>query len=104
MSYDIKFRRRAIDYWDEGHNKRVTAKVFTVSASTLQSEPHPVKRTMKNYKNFLDSDVSCCPLFMQQDNVRIWRWYNKLDTEISAKWRWYNKLDTEISAKGGTSL
>jgi transposase len=36
MSYDVKFRRRAIEYWNEGHSKRATAEVFKVSASTLQ--------------------------------------------------------------------
>lgn len=47
MSYDIKFRRRAIDYWDEGHSKRVTAKVFKVSASTLQKWKSQLKETGK---------------------------------------------------------
>ena len=36
MSYDIKYRLRAIDYWSETKSKRKTAEVFKVSTSTLQ--------------------------------------------------------------------
>jgi len=36
MSYDIKFRRRAIEYWENGHSKKETAEVFKVSHFTLQ--------------------------------------------------------------------
>lgn len=36
MSYDVKFRRRALEYWNEGHSKRETAEVFGVSHFTLQ--------------------------------------------------------------------
>jgi transposase len=36
MGYDIKYRRRAIEYWGEGNSKRKTAEVFRVSATTLQ--------------------------------------------------------------------
>jgi len=36
MSYDIELRRRAIDYWNEGHSKAETADVFKVGTSTLQ--------------------------------------------------------------------
>jgi len=37
MSYDIKFRRRALEYWEADHSKRATAAVFKVSTSTLQT-------------------------------------------------------------------
>ena len=37
MSYDIKFRRRAIGYWNDGHSKKETAAVFNVGTTTLQS-------------------------------------------------------------------
>lgn len=37
MSYDIKYRQRAIEYWQDGHSKRATAEVFKVSATTLQT-------------------------------------------------------------------
>ena len=47
MSYDIKYRRRAIEYWNDGHSKRVTAEVFKVSASTLQSWKSQLKETGK---------------------------------------------------------
>ena len=45
MAYDIKYRRRAIDYWDEGHSKRKTAEVFKVSTSTLQKWKSKLKET-----------------------------------------------------------
>ena len=37
MSYDIKLRRRAIEYWDDGHSKKETASVFKVGTTTLQT-------------------------------------------------------------------
>lgn len=36
MSYDIKYRQRAMEYWAEGHSKRETAVVFKVNPDTLQ--------------------------------------------------------------------
>ena len=36
MSYDIKYRRRAIEYWNDGHSKSETAAVFKVGTTTLQ--------------------------------------------------------------------
>jgi Transposase and inactivated derivatives len=36
MSYDIKFRQSAIAYWKDGHSKKETARIFKVSADTLQ--------------------------------------------------------------------
>jgi len=36
MSYDIKFRQRAIEYWEGGHSKSETAAVFQVGTTTLQ--------------------------------------------------------------------
>ena len=37
MAYDIKYRRRAIDYWGEGHTKEETAALFKVGTTTLQT-------------------------------------------------------------------
>ena len=37
MSYDIKYRQRAMDYLSEGHSYRETAATFKVSATTLQA-------------------------------------------------------------------
>ena len=31
MSYDKKYRQRAMEYWSAGHNKRATAEVFKVT-------------------------------------------------------------------------
>jgi transposase len=36
MSYDVKYRSRAIEYWSEGNSKEKTAEVFKVSPTTLQ--------------------------------------------------------------------
>jgi len=36
MSYDVKYRQRALSYMDEGHSYRETAEVFKVSTTTLQ--------------------------------------------------------------------
>ena len=45
MAYDIKYRRRAIDYWGEGRSKRKTAELFKVSTSTLQQWKSKLKET-----------------------------------------------------------
>ena len=45
MSYDIKYRRRAIEYWNDGHSKKETAEVFKVSATTLQKWKSQLKET-----------------------------------------------------------
>ena len=37
MSYDIKYRQRAVSYLSEGNSFRKTADVFKVSTSTLQA-------------------------------------------------------------------
>ena len=37
MSYDTKYRHRAISYWNEGHSIRATAEVFKVGTTTLQN-------------------------------------------------------------------
>lgn len=34
--YDIKYRHRAIEYWNDGHSKKEAAKVFNVGTTTLQ--------------------------------------------------------------------
>jgi len=45
MSYDIEIRRRAIKYWNDGHSKKETAKVFQVSHFTLQKWKSQLKET-----------------------------------------------------------
>ena len=35
MKYEINYRRRAIEYWSEGHSKKETAELFKVDPSTL---------------------------------------------------------------------
>jgi len=44
MSYDIKYRRRAIEYWNDGHSKKATAVVFKVSPTTLQTWKSQLKK------------------------------------------------------------
>ena len=45
MSYDIKYRQRAIEYWQDGHSKKATAEVFKVSPTTLQTWKSQLKET-----------------------------------------------------------
>ena len=45
MSYDVRYRQRAIEYWADGHSKRETAVVFKVNASTLQEWKSQLKET-----------------------------------------------------------
>ena len=35
MSYDIKFKQRAVEYQREGHTYKETCKVFKISETTL---------------------------------------------------------------------
>ena len=36
MAYDVKYRRRALEYWADGNSKKKTAAVFKVGTTTLQ--------------------------------------------------------------------
>jgi len=45
MSYDVKFRQRAISYLNEGNSFRKTAEVFKVSPTTLQAWKSQLKDT-----------------------------------------------------------
>jgi transposase len=45
MSYDKKYRQRAIGYLEEGHTYRETAEVFKVSTTTLQGWKSLLKET-----------------------------------------------------------
>lgn len=45
MKYDVEFRKAALKYWENGHTKRETAKVFSVSHFTLQQWKNKLKET-----------------------------------------------------------
>jgi len=45
MGYDVKFRRRAIDYMREGHTEKEAAATFKVSTSTLWAWKSQLKET-----------------------------------------------------------
>jgi len=45
MSYNIKFRKRAIQYHKEGSSIRATAKIFAVSPNTLNA-------WLQKYRNY----------------------------------------------------
>jgi len=45
MSYSKEIRIRALEYWEEGHTKEETAKVFKVSTSILQRWKSKLKET-----------------------------------------------------------
>jgi len=45
MSYDIKYRRRALEYWSDGHTQKETAEVYKVGISTLTEWKSMLKKT-----------------------------------------------------------
>ena len=45
MSYDVKYRKRALEYWSSGHTQVETAKVFAVSPRVLQNWREQLKTT-----------------------------------------------------------
>jgi len=47
MSYDVKFRQRALEHWNAGHTRAETAAVFGVSTSTLQTWKSQLNQTGK---------------------------------------------------------
>lgn len=47
MSYDVKYRSRAIEYWNDGHSAKETSEVFSVSIRTLQYWKKQLKETGK---------------------------------------------------------
>ena len=47
MSYDIKYRKRALDYWNEGHSQKETTEVFSVSRRTLNYWKKQLKESGK---------------------------------------------------------
>ena len=47
MSYEINLRRRAIEYWNDGHSKKETAAVFQVGTTTLQTWKSQLNETGK---------------------------------------------------------
>jgi len=47
MSYNEKYRRRAVEYWADGHSKIETAEVFKIGTSTLQRWKNQLTETGK---------------------------------------------------------
>jgi transposase len=45
MSYDVKFRQTALNYWKNGHTQKETASVFSISTNTLQQWKNKLKGT-----------------------------------------------------------
>jgi len=45
MGYDIKFRKAALSYLENGHTVRETATIFSVSTFTLQNWKNQLNRT-----------------------------------------------------------
>ena len=62
MSYSIDFRKRALEYLDEGHTVRETAKTFKISPNTLslwikrRKETGNIQPKRREYKSKLDSE------------------------------------------------
>jgi len=68
MSYDVTYRRRAIEYWNDGHSKAETAAVFGIGTTTLQ-----------RWKTQLDETGSLAP----KKRKETWR---KIDPEKLRKY------------------
>jgi transposase len=62
MSYDVKFRKRTIEYHREGNSIAKTAITFGISASTLkewlkqQRETGELERKYRTYKTAINED------------------------------------------------
>ena len=62
MSYETKYRSRAIQYHKEGNSIRKTAKIFGISTNTLskwlkqQRESGELKRKYRTYKTAISED------------------------------------------------
>jgi len=63
MSYDIKFRKRAIEYHEEGNSIRATAKTFGVSPNTFNTwlqkyrKEGELNRKYRNYEGKISEDA-----------------------------------------------
>ena len=59
MGYDIKFKRRVIEYKNEGHTYKETCKIFKISEMTLtrwikkekEGKLEEIKSRLENKKN-----------------------------------------------------
>jgi len=62
MSYDEKFRKRAIEYHEKGHSTRQTAETFGISPNTLNTwlkqyrASGELGRKYRNYKTSINED------------------------------------------------
>ena len=88
MSYETKYRERAMEYLREGHTYRETAKVFKVSTFTLQK-----------WKNRLNETGTVAPMKRKQ----TWR---KIDPDKLRKYVEQNPdaYQYEIAAEFGVRL
>jgi len=62
MSYDVKFRKRTIEYHEAGNSIRKTAKIFGISKNTLekwlkqQRETGELNRKYRSYKTAINKE------------------------------------------------
>ena len=62
MSYDVKFRKRTIEYHEEGNSIKKTAKLFGISKNTLekwlkqQGETGGLERKYRSYKTAINEE------------------------------------------------
>jgi len=63
MSYDIRFRKRTIEYHEEGNSIRATAKTFGISPNTLNAwlqkyrQNGELERKYRNYESKISEDA-----------------------------------------------
>jgi len=62
MSYDVRFRKRTIEYHEEGNSIRKTAKIFGITKSTLekwlkqQRETGDLNRKYRTYQTAINEE------------------------------------------------
>jgi len=63
MSYDVKFRKRAIEYHEEGNSIRATAKTFGISPNTFNTwlqkyrKNGELERKYRNYEGKISEEA-----------------------------------------------
>jgi len=73
MSYDVKFKKRTIEYHKEGNSIRKTAKIFGISKTTLekllkqQRETGELKRKYRSYKTVINEEEPLSYLELNPD-------------------------------------
>ena len=82
MSYDIKFKQRAVEYQKEGHTYKETCKVFKISETTLtrwinkekEGKLGEVKIKFRNPKKINPEKLI---KYIQENPEKIWDYFGR---------------------------